>query len=178
MDLLNELADQLSSCPAKARGLCRTVSATVWEAISSLGGAATLGAVQRGSCDGCSSSEMGTVKSRDISSGDNSIDDINVAACSSGLKQDHNQRKGFCGNGGYLQKNDLCYDIGNNSHYQPVRQPSIRSRSQQPMPTTEELERKFTKVLVCNIFDISQLLPFKRTHTNALNAMTILASCY
>ncbi|XP_073838427.1 formin-like protein isoform X1 [Musca autumnalis] len=90
---------------------------------------------------------MGTVKSRDISSADNSIDDTNIAACSSNLKLDHNQRKGFCGNGGYLQKNDLCYDIGNNSHYQPVRQPSIRSRSQHPMPTAEELERKFTKVL-------------------------------
>ncbi|XP_023173071.2 formin-like protein isoform X3 [Drosophila hydei] len=46
-----------------------------------------------------------------------------------------------------LQKQDLRYDIGSSSQYHHVRQPSVRSRSQQPMPTTDELDRRFAKVL-------------------------------
>ncbi|XP_064544839.1 formin-like protein isoform X3 [Drosophila montana] len=48
---------------------------------------------------------------------------------------------------GTLQKQDLRYDIGSSSQYHHVRQPSVRSRSQQPMPTTDELDRRFAKVL-------------------------------
>lgn len=97
---------------------------------------------------------MGSVKSRALTSADtNLVDENNVVACSSSTnyqqQQQHHQIKGYCGNGsGFLHKNDLRYDIGGNSQYHPVRQPSVRSRSQQPMPTAEELDRRFTKVLV------------------------------
>ncbi|TMW51563.1 hypothetical protein DOY81_003350 [Sarcophaga bullata] len=100
---------------------------------------------------------MGSVKSRALTSADaNLVDENNVVACTSSASsnnyqqhhQHHHQIKNYCGNGsGFLHKNDLRYDIGANSQYHPVRQPSVRSRSQQPMPTAEELDRRFTKVL-------------------------------
>ncbi|XP_065361400.1 formin-like protein isoform X1 [Calliphora vicina] len=96
---------------------------------------------------------MGSVKSRAITSADtNLVDENNVVACSSSsnYQQQHQQHQinRYCGNGSsFLHKNDLRYDIGGSSQYHPVRQPSVRSRSQQPMPTAEELDRRFTKVL-------------------------------
>lgn len=59
---------------------------------------------------------------------------------------------------GFLQKHDLRYDIGTSSQYHHVRQPSVRSRSQQPMPTTEELDRRFAKVLVSSNSLLSKLV--------------------
>lgn len=156
---MNDFTEQLSSCPAKTKELW----GTVWGAISSLSttlisvdnqnpesgriGVGTSFAAVRtvGSCGG---SNMGTVKSRAITSDDTNSNDEGNANGPSNFQQ-HHQIKGYCGNGGgYLQKNDLRYDIGNNSHYHPLRQPSVRSRSCQPMPPSEELDRKFTKVLV------------------------------
>lgn len=175
MDLFNEIKEQLSSCPAKTRAICRTVQTRVWEAVSSLNetlnfvdnsggssgdvGSSSIAAVRTvGSGDGRHyhhTANMGSVKSRALTSADtNLVDENNVVACSSSSnyqqqQHHHNQIKSYCGNGsGFLHKNDLRYDIGGSSQYHPVRQPSIRSRSQQPMPTAEELDRRFTKVLV------------------------------
>ncbi|XP_013116718.1 formin-like protein isoform X2 [Stomoxys calcitrans] len=86
---------------------------------------------------------MGTVKSRAITS----EDEPNTIACTTPNFHEHHQSKGYGSNGSFLQKNDLHYDMGNSSNYHPVRQPSVRSRSLHPMPTSEELDRKFTKVL-------------------------------
>ncbi|XP_017128396.1 formin-like protein isoform X3 [Drosophila elegans] len=90
---------------------------------------------------------MGAVKSRTITSADVDADEQ--------LQHPHphhpSMRNGHQHNGsissGTLQKQDLRYDIGCSSQYQHVRQPSLRSRSQQPMPTTDELDRRFAKVL-------------------------------
>ncbi|XP_075159897.1 formin-like protein isoform X2 [Haematobia irritans] len=84
---------------------------------------------------------MGSVKSRAISS-----DDEHINPSSSNFPE-QNHTKGQGNNGSYLQKNDLRYDMGNSSSYHPVRQASVRSRSQLPIPSHEELDRKFTKVL-------------------------------
>lgn len=170
LDILNDLSEQLSSCPAKTKEFCRTVHRTVWGAISSFSStlSTSLDSVEGGSCgvgpssiaairtggsgDGRHNSIMGSVRSRPITSDDTtSVDGTNTVTCSSpsSFQQHHSKSKSFCGNGGsYLQKNDLRYDIGAASQYHPVRQPSVRSRNQQPMPSPEELDRKFTKVLV------------------------------
>lgn len=177
MDLFNEFKEQLASCPAKTRAICRSVQTRVWEAVSSLNetlnsagngggssgdvGTSSIAAIRTvGSGDGrLHTTNMGSVKSRAITSADtNLVDENNVVACSSSSNynqhQQHHQIKGYCGNGsGFLHKNDLRYDIGNSSQYHPVRQPSVRSRSQQPMPTAEELDRRFTKVLVSKMFN-------------------------
>lgn len=142
----------------------------MWGAISSFSStlSTSLDSVEGGSCgvgpssiaairtggsgDGRHNSIMGSVRSRPITSDDTtSVDGTNTVTCSSpsSFQQHHSKSKSFCGNGGsYLQKNDLRYDIGAASQYHPVRQPSVRSRNQQPMPSPEELDRKFTKVLV------------------------------
>ncbi|XP_017843493.2 formin-like protein isoform X4 [Drosophila busckii] len=88
---------------------------------------------------------MGAVKSRPINNTDVEHDE-----------QQHHQhhQHSMLRNGihnttssGTLQKQDLRYDIGSSSQYHHVRQPSVRSRTQQPMPTTDELDRRFAKVL-------------------------------
>ena len=161
----------------------------MWEAVSSLNetlnfvdnsggssgdvGASSIAAVRTvGSVDGrhYHITNMGSVKSRALTSADaNLVDENNVVACTSSASsnnyqqhhQHHHQIKNYCGNGsGFLHKNDLRYDIGGNSQYHPVRQPSVRSRSQQPMPTAEELDRRFTKVLV------STYLPYLKFFNN------------
>ncbi|XP_060655028.1 formin-like protein isoform X2 [Drosophila nasuta] len=87
---------------------------------------------------------MGAVKSRTM------INDLDRDRDRDEQQQQHPQlRNGHHGSsiGGTLQKQDLRYDIGSSSQYHHVRQPSVRSRSQQPMPTTDELDRRFAKVL-------------------------------
>ncbi|XP_017090055.2 formin-like protein isoform X1 [Drosophila bipectinata] len=88
---------------------------------------------------------MGAVKSRSITSADVDADvDPHHPHVHSMLRNNgHSASSGS----GTLQKQDLRYDIGCSSQYQHVRQPSLRSRSQQPMPTTDELDRRFAKVL-------------------------------
>lgn len=98
---------------------------------------------------------MGSVKSRSLHS-DGNLEDISaIAACSSSSyyqsqinqNEKHDSSNGNGGTG--LQKLDLRYDIvGSSPQYHPVRQPSVRSRTQQPMPNVEELDRRFAKVLV------------------------------
>ncbi|XP_069966996.1 formin-like protein isoform X3 [Bactrocera oleae] len=93
---------------------------------------------------------MGAVSSRHISTNDALVEE-------GGGGNNHDQGNGNCSishkngittaTGGFLQKQDLHYDIGPSSQYHHVRQPSVRSRSQQPMPTTDELDRRFAKVL-------------------------------
>ncbi|KAL9905430.1 formin-like protein isoform X2 [Glossina fuscipes] len=91
---------------------------------------------------------MGSVKSRTLISTDNLIDDSNVVCGASSYYQQHQMKGAASGNGtGLLQKRDLRYDIGTSSQYHPIRQPSVRNRPQQPMPTTDELDRRFAKVL-------------------------------
>ncbi|XP_054735525.1 formin-like protein [Anastrepha obliqua] len=99
---------------------------------------------------------MGAVSSRHISTSDVLVEEGGGAGGGHGNSHDHGN--GNCSithkngittaTGGFLQKQDLHYDIGSSSQYHHVRQPSVRSRSQQPMPTTEELDRRFAKVLV------------------------------
>ncbi|XP_041631337.1 formin-like protein isoform X5 [Drosophila kikkawai] len=91
---------------------------------------------------------MGAVKSRTITSADVDADEQQLQHPHN--HSHHSMRNGHHHNGstsGTLQKQDLRYDIGCSSQYQHVRQPSLRSRSQQPMPTTDELDRRFAKVL-------------------------------
>ncbi|KPU77973.1 uncharacterized protein Dana_GF24593, isoform E [Drosophila ananassae] len=99
---------------------------------------------------------MGAVKSRPITSADVDTDadhphphSHSQNLHSSMLRNGHHQHNngGHSASSGTLQKQDLRYDIGCSSQYQHVRQPSLRSRSQQPMPTTDELDRRFAKVL-------------------------------
>ncbi|XP_037718474.1 formin-like protein isoform X4 [Drosophila subpulchrella] len=97
---------------------------------------------------------MGAVKSRTITSADVDADEQLQHPHPHSHSQSHHHhsmRNGHQHNGsissGTLQKQDLRYDIGCSSQYQHVRQPSLRSRSQQPMPTTVELDRRFAKVL-------------------------------
>ncbi|XP_053956331.1 formin-like protein [Anastrepha ludens] len=103
---------------------------------------------------------MGAVSSRHISTSDVLVEEGGGAGGGHGNSHDHGN--GNCSithkngittaTGGFLQKQDLHYDIGSSSQYHHVRQPSVRSRSQQPMPTTEELDRRFAKVLVSHNF--------------------------
>ncbi|KAH8270599.1 hypothetical protein KR018_012146 [Drosophila ironensis] len=107
---------------------------------------------------------MGAVKSRNITSADVETEDQHHhhhhhlhqhqhqhQPHSPPHNSQYGMRNGLHHNGssvtGTLQKQDLRYDIGCSSQYQHVRQPSLRSRSQQPMPTTDELDRRFAKVL-------------------------------
>ncbi|KAH8379735.1 hypothetical protein KR009_006871 [Drosophila setifemur] len=95
---------------------------------------------------------MGAVKSRTITSAEVDADDHAhphqhpSQHHHSMLRNGHQHSNGGSG-GGTLQKQDLRYDIGCSSQYQHVRQPSLRSRNQMPMPTTDELDRRFAKVL-------------------------------
>nr|XP_036230008.1 formin-like protein isoform X2 [Bactrocera oleae] len=101
---------------------------------------------------------MGAVSSRHISTNDALVEE-------GGGGNNHDQGNGNCSishkngittaTGGFLQKQDLHYDIGPSSQYHHVRQPSVRSRSQQPMPTTDELDRRFAKVLLNSYLEIS-----------------------
>lgn len=78
--------------------------------------------------------------------------------------------------GGTLQKQDLRYDIGSSSQYHHVRQPSVRSRSQQPMPTTDELDRRFAKVLVS--FQIQRIiLIWNNMPLSVLHPQSMILSC-
>ncbi|XP_032599410.1 formin-like protein isoform X6 [Drosophila grimshawi] len=104
---------------------------------------------------------MGAVKSRNISNSDVDRDrdeqqqqSTQHSVIRNGGHHHHNQHpqhhhhlNGALPAVGTLQKQDLRYDIGSSSQYQHVRQPSVRSRSQLPMPTTDELDRRFAKVL-------------------------------
>ncbi|KAL7731518.1 hypothetical protein ACLKA6_011984 [Drosophila palustris] len=101
---------------------------------------------------------MGAVKSRSITNADVDRDEHHPHShfhtpqqqqhpnSHSMLRNGHHSASSG-GGGGTLQKQDLRYDIGSSSQYHHVRQPSVRSRSQQPMPTTDELDRRFAKVL-------------------------------
>lgn len=169
MDIFNGIKEQLSSCPEHTRALCRTVWGTLSLSLSTAlqaasiedaGGGGSGGLVDPGGggvgAGGCGSGSgrfatiMGAVKSRPITSADVDADEQ--------LQHPHHhnhhsmrnghQHNGSTSGGGTLQKQDLRYDIGCSSQYQHVRQPSLRSRSQQPMPTTDELDRRFAKVLV------------------------------
>jgi len=100
---------------------------------------------------------MGAVKSRTITNADVDRDEHHPHphAQHQQQQQQHPNSHSMLRNGHYsastggtLQKQDLRYDIGSSSQYHHVRQPSVRSRSQQPMPTTDELDRRFAKVLV------------------------------
>ncbi|XP_037936539.1 formin-like protein isoform X3 [Teleopsis dalmanni] len=86
---------------------------------------------------------MGAVKSRHLTTADNLVEEGGAG----GSSHFHTLKNGGSNTTGFLQKQDLRYDIGTNSQYHHVRQPSVRSRSQQPMPTSEELDRRFAKVL-------------------------------
>ncbi|XP_015042900.2 formin-like protein isoform X5 [Drosophila pseudoobscura] len=93
---------------------------------------------------------MGAVKSRHITTADVDTDDQQHHphhSSHSMLRNGHHNYNGPASGGGTLQKQDLRYDIGSSSEYHHIRQPSVRSRSQQPMPTTDELDRRFAKVL-------------------------------
>lgn len=135
----------------------------MWGAVSSLGtvlavrdsgggssgGSASFAASSDSSGGDRIASIMGSVKSRTLISTDNLIDDSNVVCGASSYYQQHQMKGAASGNGtGLLQKRDLRYDIGTSSQYHPIRQPSVRNRPQQPMPTTDELDRRFAKVLV------------------------------
>lgn len=97
---------------------------------------------------------MGTVKSRPLAQSDSLSDD----GISSTTRHYHNMNGnhsagGINGNCGFLQKHDLRYEISPQSsilstNQYHVRQSSIRSRSQQPMPDADELDKRFAKVLV------------------------------
>lgn len=97
---------------------------------------------------------MGSVKSRSLNPDGNTEDISAIAACSSSSYyqsqiNQHEKHDFSNGNGAGLQKLDLRYDIvGSSPQYHPVRQSSVRSRTQQPMPNVEELDRRFAKVLV------------------------------
>ncbi|SPP76104.1 formin-like protein isoform X2 [Drosophila guanche] len=93
---------------------------------------------------------MGAVKSRNITTADVEADDQQhhpQHSSHSMLRNGHHNHNGPASGGGTLQKQDLRYDIGSSAEYHHIRQPSVRSRSQQPMPTTDELDRRFAKVL-------------------------------
>ncbi|XP_067643809.1 formin-like protein isoform X3 [Eurosta solidaginis] len=106
---------------------------------------------------------MGAVSSRHINTNDVLVEEGGSGGSGrgghhgSGGSHDHNHGNGqysithkngiTTASGGFLQKQDLHYDIGSSSQYHHVRQPSVRSRSQQPMPTADELDRRFAKVL-------------------------------
>ncbi|CAD7003852.1 unnamed protein product [Ceratitis capitata] len=165
---------QLSSCPEKTRALCRTVQTTVWGAVvsslnaalgSSGGGGAVTSSADSSGGSGVSgpgpgggasvsrlASIMGAVSSRHISTSDVLVEEGGHGT-GGGHNHDHgnghySHKNGITtASGGFLQKQDLHYDIGSSSQYHHVRQPSVRSRSQQPMPTTDELDRRFAKVL-------------------------------
>lgn len=127
-------------------GWCTTLTSTT--AASANGGASGATA---GSTGGRFATIMGAVKSRSISNADVERDEPHhyqqqQHSSHSMLRNGHHHSA--TGTGGTLQKQDLRYDIGSSSQYHHVRQPSVRSRSQQPMPTTDELDRRFAKVLV------------------------------
>lgn len=131
-------------------GWCTTLTSTT--AASANGGASGASA---GSTGGRFATIMGAVKSRSISNADVERDEPHhyqhqqqqqQHSSHSMLRNGHHHSA--TGTGGTLQKQDLRYDIGSSSQYHHVRQPSVRSRSQQPMPTTDELDRRFAKVLV------------------------------
>ncbi|XP_034658024.1 formin-like protein isoform X4 [Drosophila subobscura] len=93
---------------------------------------------------------MGAVKSRNITTADVEADDQQhhpQHSSHSMLRNGHHNHNGPASGGGTLQKQDLRYDIGSSAEYHHIRQPSVRSRSQQPMPTADELDRRFAKVL-------------------------------
>ncbi|XP_030372187.1 formin-like protein isoform X5 [Scaptodrosophila lebanonensis] len=92
---------------------------------------------------------MGAVKSRTITNADvdETVPPQQQHSSHSMLRNGHHYTANGSSIGGTLQKQDLRYDIGSSSQYHHVRQPSVRSRSQQPMPTTDELDRRFAKVL-------------------------------
>lgn len=110
---------------------------------------------------------MGSVKSRSLTP-DGTAEDISaIAACSSSssyyqsqiINQHEKHDASSNGNGAGLQKLDLRYDIvGSSPQYHPVRQPSVRSRTQQPMPNVDELDRRFAKVLVGYSLHFSNLI--------------------
>ncbi|XP_017862168.1 PREDICTED: formin-like protein CG32138 isoform X3 [Drosophila arizonae] len=93
---------------------------------------------------------MGAVKSRPITSADVDRQEDQRQQLPPLHQHQHQNTNSMQRNGHHsatLQKQDLRYDIGSSSQYHHVRQPSVRSRSQQPMPTTDELDRRFAKVL-------------------------------
>lgn len=168
MDIFNGIKEQLSSCPERTRALCRTVWGTLSLSLSTALQAASIEDARGdpdpggggpggggGGGSGRFATIMGAVKSRSITSADVDADADHPHPHShhqnlhSMLRNGHQPNNGGHSSGsGTLQKQDLRYDIGCSSQYQHVRQPSLRSRSQQPMPTTDELDRRFAKVLV------------------------------
>lgn len=82
---------------------------------------------------------MGGVRSRPIGTSD-SLSDGNGS-----ILNNQNQNT--------IQKSQLHHQISPQSsiiYSNHIRQPSVRSRSSQPMPGPSELDRRFAKVLVCN----------------------------
>lgn len=148
---------------AAVGGWCTTLTSTTAAAATARGanGSGAAAAAAAGSTGGRFATIMGAVKSRSISNADVERDDMhmqphNNSSSHSMMRNGHHHS---ATGGGTLQKQDLRYDIGSSSQYHHVRQPSVRSRSQQPMPTTDELDRRFAKVLVSsqniiNILDI------------------------
>lgn len=135
---------------AAVGGWCTTLTSTT-AAAAAARGANGASAAAAGSTGGRFATIMGAVKSRSISNVDVERDDLHMQPHPQHNSTHSMMRNGHhhsAAGGGTLQKQDLRYDIGSSTQYHHVRQPSVRSRSQQPMPTTDELDRRFAKVLV------------------------------